>query len=86
MGRADYLISFNDPVGEVLKANPETGARCDVLDSWPLVYVVSSRIPEAQRVLDALNHGLHRVNTPMAAVEALSNRQSSLEHPDKNAE
>ncbi len=86
MGRADYLISYNDPVGEVLKTNPETGARCDVLDSWPLVYVVSSRIPEAQRVLDALNHGLQRVNAPLASAEIRGDVPPSLNHPDKSAE
>ena len=86
MGRADYLISYNDPVGEVLKTNPETGARCDVLDTWPLVYVVSSRIPEAQRVLDALNHGLQRVNAPLASAEIRGDVPPSLNHPDKSAE
>lgn len=85
-GRADYLISYNDPIGQVLQENPKTGSRCDVLDTWPLVYVVSNRIPDALQVLEALNAGLHRVHAGRAVAGASGHPQPPLDQQDKSAE
>ncbi|MBL4835904.1 MAG: transporter substrate-binding domain-containing protein [Pseudomonas sp.] len=96
MGRADYLVSYNDPIGQVLRDNPLTGSRCDLLDTWPLVYVVSKHIPDSQRVLAALTEGLDRVSAstprpePSDAIEqSLVGRETAgkeMAQQDKSAE
>lgn len=69
-GRADYLISYADPISKTLLHYPQSDSRCDVLDTWPLVYVVSGQIPDAQGVVTALTDGYQRVLWARASAEA----------------
>lgn len=59
-GRADYLISYADPIKKALLHFPQADSKCDVLDTWPLVYVVSKKTPDAQGILKALTEGYLR--------------------------
>ncbi len=54
-GRAQYLISYGHPMQEVLADYPLQGTRCDQLDEWPLVYVISKRNPQAEEIAEALD-------------------------------
>ena len=40
---------------EALADYPLHGARCDQLDEWPLVYVISKRNPQAEEIAEALD-------------------------------
>jgi polar amino acid transport system substrate-binding protein len=60
-GRADYLISYDHPIELALQEQPHINAKCDMLDSWPLVYVVSSRIPDASEVVSTLADSYRRL-------------------------
>jgi len=60
-GRGDYLISYDHPLELALQEQPHINAKCDVLDSWPLVYVVSSRIPDAAQLIIALTESYRRL-------------------------
>lgn len=65
-GRADYLISYNDPIEQALLESPQANAKCDVIDRWPLVYVVSRKVPDAQQLVERLTEA-HRT---VRAIEA----------------
>lgn len=61
-GRADYLISYADPIKKALLHYPQADSKCDVLDTWPLVYVVSKNIPDADGIAAALTEGYRKVS------------------------
>lgn len=61
-GRADYLISYADPIEKALLHYPQADSKCDVLDTWPLVYVVSKNIPDAEGIAAALTEGYRRLS------------------------
>ena len=58
--RAQYLISYGHPMQEALKDYPLRKTRCDLLDEWPLVYVMSLRNPRAQLIADTLDAAYER--------------------------
>jgi polar amino acid transport system substrate-binding protein len=60
-GRGDYLISYDHPIELALQQQPQINAKCDMLDSWPLVYVVSSRLPDAPEVVATLTNSYRRL-------------------------
>lgn len=62
-GRADYLISYADPIKKTLLHYPQADSKCDVLDTWPLVYVVSRNIPDADGIAAALTEGYRKVSS-----------------------
>lgn len=55
-GRAQYLVSYGHPMQQAMASYPLQGARCDQLDEWPLVYVISLRSPHAEQLADALDN------------------------------
>jgi polar amino acid transport system substrate-binding protein len=73
-GRAKYLISYHNPILRKLKGNPYAETRCDVLDSWPLVYVVSRHSSDAQSLVDTLTEGYRRVSA--SRPETLANHEA----------
>lgn len=61
-GRGQYLISYGHPMQDALKDYSLRKTRCDLLDEWPLVYVISRRNPQAQLIADRLDAAYeHRV-------------------------
>lgn len=71
-GRAEYLISYADPIKKALLHYPQADSRCDVLDTWPLVYVVSKKTPDAQAVAAALTEGYLKVSANQSAPTAFA--------------
>ncbi|WP_339842815.1 transporter substrate-binding domain-containing protein [uncultured Halopseudomonas sp.] len=61
-GRADYLISYNDPIEHVLLDNPQPGSKCEAIDRWPLVYVISRQLFDAPDVAASLTKAYERVS------------------------
>lgn len=61
-GRGDYLISYADPIESALANYPQIDSKCDVLDTWPLVYVVSDRNPDAAKVANTLTETYRRLS------------------------
>ncbi|MEH6564402.1 MAG: transporter substrate-binding domain-containing protein [Halopseudomonas sp.] len=59
-GRGQYLISYGHPMQQVLQDYPLRETRCNPLDEWPLVYVISLRNPQAQLIADKLDAALAR--------------------------
>ena len=54
-GRAQYLISYGHPMQRAMRHYPLQGTRCDQLDEWPLVYVISRRNPDALQLAETLD-------------------------------
>lgn len=59
-GRADYLISYNDPIERALLEYPQPGSKCEVIDRWPLVYVISRQATDARDIASKLTNAYQR--------------------------
>ncbi|UJJ31695.1 substrate-binding periplasmic protein [Halopseudomonas maritima] len=74
-GRAQYVISYGHPVQEALQDYPLHGTRCNQLDEWPLVYVISGKHPQAQQLADQFDAAFQSYMQPGPPAQPLRDSQ-----------